>query len=95
LEAKTTKANTVVRLRFPSKKPLEITYDALKPETDKPPPTTRSKTIIEKTENFLVLKIEARDVVALRATVNAYLRWISSVYGVYSALDSLTLSKEQ
>jgi tRNA threonylcarbamoyladenosine modification (KEOPS) complex Pcc1 subunit len=90
-----TKANIVVRLRFSSKRLQEITYGALKPETDKPPRTTRSKTVMEKTDDFLVLTIEARDVVALRATVNAYLRWTSSIYGVCSALDSLTLSKEQ
>lgn len=76
-----------MRLRFPSKKHLEITYDALKPETDKPPPTTRSKAIMEKADNFLVLKIEAKDVVALRATVNAYLRWMNSLKNVLEALD--------
>lgn len=80
------KASAVVRLRFPSKKHLEIVYDALKPETAKPS-TTRSQAIIEKRDATLVLKIEAKDTVALRATANAYLRWISAVHDCLLALS--------
>jgi tRNA threonylcarbamoyladenosine modification (KEOPS) complex Pcc1 subunit len=35
----------------------------------------------------LVLRIEAKDTIALRATSNAYLRWISSIMNVLSALE--------
>jgi tRNA threonylcarbamoyladenosine modification (KEOPS) complex Pcc1 subunit len=88
------KDGALVRLSFPSKKHLEIVYDALKPETAKPP-TTRSQVTIEKRETSLFLKIEAKDTVALRATANAYLRWISSIFSVFSTLDTLMLSKEK
>lgn len=80
------KAKAVVRLNFPSKKHLEILLKALEPEVKKPA-TTRSKASIEEKENFLVLKIEAKDTVALRATLNAFLRWINSVANVLEVLE--------
>lgn len=80
------KAKAVVRLRFPSKKHLEIFIKALEPEVKKPA-TTRSKANIERRENFLLLKIEARDTVALRATLNAFLRWINSMVNVLEVLE--------
>jgi tRNA threonylcarbamoyladenosine modification (KEOPS) complex Pcc1 subunit len=88
------KAKAIVRLKFPSEKHLEIVFKALKPEAKKPA-TMRSRASLEKVDTFLVLKIEASDTVALRAAVNAYLRWISSIYSVCSTLDSLTLTKEK
>lgn len=79
------KAKAVVRLKFPSKRHLEIFAKALEPEVKKPA-TTRSKANIEKREKSLVLMVEARDTVALRATLNAYLRWINSVANVLEVL---------
>lgn len=83
------KANALVRLRFPSKRHLEIISEALEPEVRKSL-TMRSRAILEKENDVLILKIEATDTVALRATVNAYLRWISTVYDCL-----LMLSKEK
>jgi len=34
-----------------------------------------------------VLKVEARDTVALRAALNAYLRWINSMVNVLEVLE--------
>jgi len=82
-------ANALVRLRFPSEEHLEIVFKALKPEVRKPP-TMRSQAILEKEDNVLILKIKAKDTVALRATINAHLRWISSIYDCI-----LALSKEE
>lgn len=82
-----------VRLKFPSKRRLEIVVKALEPEIRKPA-TKRSRASIEKENTSLVLKVEAIDIVALRATLNAYLRWISAIYGVFSTLSLLTPSKE-
>jgi len=78
--------SAIVRLKFPSKKGLEIVFKALKPEVDKPA-TTRSRAKLEKEDNFLVLKVEAGDSVALRAALNAYLRWISSALNVLEVLE--------
>lgn len=82
------KANALMRLKFPSEKHLEIVFKALEPEVRKPP-TMRSRAILEKEGKFLVLKIEARDTVALRAAVNAYLRWINSMANVLEVLETL------
>lgn len=82
------KANALMRLKFPSEKYLEIVFKALEPEVRKPP-TMRSQTILEKEGNFLVLRIEAKDTVALRAAVNAYLRWINSMTKVLDVLEML------
>jgi len=79
------KATAIVRQKFPSEKRLEIVFKALKPEVDKPA-TMRSRAKLEKDDNFLVLKVEAGDSVALRAALNAYLRWINSMMNVLEVL---------
>jgi len=78
-------SSAVVRLKFPSEKRLEIVFKALKPEVDKPA-TMRSRAKLEKDGAFLVLKVDARDTVALRAALNAYLRWINSMMNVLDVL---------
>ena len=75
-----------MRLKFLSEKGLETVFEALKPEVDKPA-TMRSRAKLEKNNNFLVLKVEANDAVALRATLNAYLRWINSTLNVLEVLE--------
>jgi tRNA threonylcarbamoyladenosine modification (KEOPS) complex Pcc1 subunit len=80
------KATAIVRQKFPSEKRLETVLKALKPEVDKPA-TMRSRAKLEKDDNFLVLKVEARDTVALRAALNAYLRWINSTLNVLEVLE--------
>ena len=77
--------SAIVHLKFPSEKRLEIVFKALEPEVDKSV-TMRSRAELEKEDNFLVLKIEARDTVALRAALNAYLRWINSALSVLEVL---------
>ena len=80
------KATAIVRQKFPSEKRLEIVFKALKPEVDKPA-TMRSRAKLEKGDNFLVLKVEPGDTVALRAALNAYLRWINSTLNVLEVLE--------
>jgi tRNA threonylcarbamoyladenosine modification (KEOPS) complex Pcc1 subunit len=81
------KAEAVVRLKFPSKKRLNIVLKALEPEVKKPT-TMRSRTTLKKDGALLVLNVEARDTVALRAALNAYLRWISSIINVLEVLET-------
>jgi tRNA threonylcarbamoyladenosine modification (KEOPS) complex Pcc1 subunit len=81
------KAKAVVRLKFPSKNHLDIVLRALRPETVKPT-TVRSSGSLEKEGNFLVLKIQAKDTIALRAALNAYLRWIGSVLNVLEVIET-------
>jgi len=71
-----------------SEKQLEIVFKALEPEI-KTPPTMRSQAFLEKENSFLILKIEAKDTVALRAAVNAYLRWINSMISVLEVVENI------
>lgn len=80
-------ARGVLRLSFPSEKHLETVCKALMPEIEKPA-TVRSRASLEKDGRFLVLKVEARDTVALRAALNAYLRWINSTVNVLEFLEN-------
>lgn len=80
------RANAVIRLKLPSKRELEIVCRVLMPETAKPA-TTRSRADLRIEDGFLVLVVEARDTVALRAALNAYLRWISVICSVLSILE--------
>jgi len=82
------KANAVLRVKFPSQRHLEIIFKALVPEV-RESPTMRSRAFLEKRDTFLILKIESNDTVALRAAVNAYLRWINSMVNVLRVLEKL------
>ncbi len=83
------KAKAVLRLKFPSKENLEIVYKALMPEVEKPA-TTRSMASLKVDGDFLVLSVEAKDTVALRAALNAYLRCISACTILLQTLERLT-----
>jgi len=86
LGAELMKAKAKIRLRFPSQRQLDTVFEALKPEVDKQA-AMRSKACLEKEREFLILKVEAEDTVALRAALNSYLRWIDSVALVLEVLE--------
>jgi KEOPS complex subunit Pcc1 len=81
------KAKATVRLQFSSEKRLTALVNALTPEINRQI-TTRSKTTLTKEKQFLVLDVEAKDTVALRATLNAYLRWINSTMNVLETVEN-------
>jgi len=83
------KAKATVRLKFSSERRLEIVFKALEPEIGKTP-TMRSRATLMKKNAFLILNVEARDTVALRAVVNAYLRWINSMTNVLEVLENIS-----
>ena len=80
------KANAEVRLKFPSSKHLKNIYDALLPEIEKPV-GGRARMTLKNHEPYLILKAEADDTVALRSTLNAFLRWINSMAKVVEILE--------
>jgi len=80
------RASATCRIYLPDRNRLAIVFEALKPEVKKPA-TVRSRALLERNGSFLVLKVEAKDTVALRAALNAYLRWINSILGVLEALE--------
>ena len=83
------KAKASVRLRFSSEKQLTTLLKALAPEAKKPV-TRRARTVLEKEGNFLVLRVEAEDTVALRAALNAYLRWVGSMVNVLEVVQHIS-----
>jgi tRNA threonylcarbamoyladenosine modification (KEOPS) complex Pcc1 subunit len=80
------KAKATIRMRLSSEKQLNTLLDALTPEAEKPV-GKRAKATLEKEGSFLVLKVEAKDTVALRAALNAYLRWIGSAVKVLDVVE--------
>ena len=82
----TSKAAAKVRLKFQSEKQVETLLSALNPEVEATA-TRRAKIQLEKDGLFLVLNVDAEDAVALRSTLNAYLRWINSTVGVVSLIE--------
>jgi len=80
------RAKANVRLKFASDKQLSTLLNALMPEANAP--VTRRATVkLEKDGLFLMLTVEAEDTVALRATLNAYLRWINSAINVIDVVE--------
>ncbi len=80
------KAKANIRLKFQTEKQLETLLDALTPEA-KAPVTRRVNVKLQKDGLLLVLAVEANDTVALRSTLNAYLRWINSTVSVIGVLE--------
>ena len=81
------KARAVVRLRFATEEQLQMVLNALRPEV-RNSATRRAGTVLEREGDSLVLNVEADDTVALRASLNAYLRWISSILDVHEVLKT-------
>jgi len=86
-EANPTRAKATVRIKLPSRKHLETVLNSLRPESQNPT-TVRSLATLRKEGLFLVLKLDAKDTVALRAALNAYLRWINSALNVLEVLKT-------
>ena len=82
----TTGAKATIRLKFTSQKQLTTLLNALSPEVNAQV-TRRSKIEIDKNGLFLILTVEAVDTVAMRATLNAYLRWINSTINVIHVIE--------
>ena len=70
-----------MRLNFPTEEQLLIVLNSLDPEA-RTSTSHRATTILEKEGNHLIVTIEAEDTVALRASLNAYMRWINSIVNV-------------
>jgi tRNA threonylcarbamoyladenosine modification (KEOPS) complex Pcc1 subunit len=80
------KTHASVRFKFRSGKELAAVFEALAPEMKTTTP--RAEATLNKEDELLVLSLEARDVVALRSALNAYLRWIGSIASILQVLDA-------
>jgi tRNA threonylcarbamoyladenosine modification (KEOPS) complex Pcc1 subunit len=86
VECEPVKASAVARFGFSSERHLDVVLRALEPEVGKPA-TSRSRESLKRDGLFLVLRVEAADTVALRAALNAYLRWASSIMEVLDVVE--------
>ncbi len=75
------KAKATVRIPFRSERQLTALVNALTPEMSRQM-GIRSKASLTSEGQILVLTVEAKDTVALRAALNAYLRWMNSTMNV-------------
>ena len=81
-----TSAKADIRLKLSNQKQVETLLDALNPEANAPV-TRRANVRLQKDGLFLELTVETDDTVALRATLNAYLRWINSTVNVINTIE--------
>jgi tRNA threonylcarbamoyladenosine modification (KEOPS) complex Pcc1 subunit len=80
------KAKSTVRLKFNLEKQLISILDALTPESNASA-IKRANVKLEKDGLFLILTVEADDTIALRSTLNAYLRWINSTANIIHVVE--------
>jgi tRNA threonylcarbamoyladenosine modification (KEOPS) complex Pcc1 subunit len=81
-------AKASVNLKFANEKQVATILSALQPET-KALTTKRASVQLEKSGVTLTLAVTADDTVALRATLNAFLRWIQSTLSVIDAVEKV------
>ncbi len=65
---------------------IDIIFSAIQPETESVP-SDRAITHLSKTNEQLIVTIDAGDLTALRAAMNSFLAWIS---GSLRAIESVT-----
>ncbi len=82
------RAQATVRLKFVTQKQVETLLRALSPEA-KTPMTHRADIKLAQDGLFLVVSVDAKGTVALRATLNSYLRWINSAINVIDTVAQL------
>jgi tRNA threonylcarbamoyladenosine modification (KEOPS) complex Pcc1 subunit len=80
-------AKARVRMQFSSEKHLKTLLYGLAPETGASN-NRRAKVALSREGTFLVLEVAAKDTVALRSTLNAYLRWIDSTVKVLEVIET-------
>ena len=81
-----TSAKADIRLKLANEKQVKTLLDTLTPEANSPV-TRRAHIKLQKKGLFFVLTVEAEDTVALRATLNTYLRWIDSTVNVVRLIE--------
>jgi tRNA threonylcarbamoyladenosine modification (KEOPS) complex Pcc1 subunit len=80
------KAKATIRLKVCSTKQLKTIVASLSPEVNNVK-FDRAQMTLGSDEDFLVINVEANDTVALRSTLNAYLRWVNSMMNVIQVLE--------
>jgi len=77
LKVKEVKA--VIELKVPCP---EVVFSSVNPEI-REPPTDRYTGKLKKDKGKVTFEFKAKDLVALRAAINAYIRWVRSICEIY------------
>ena len=81
--------NLSISITVPDEKLAQILTNALLPETLSSI-ASRSRVKIKNTKKLMIIDIEAKDLVALRATFNSYLRWVALILDLHQVLKGLS-----
>jgi tRNA threonylcarbamoyladenosine modification (KEOPS) complex Pcc1 subunit len=65
---------------------VNVIEGSLVPEVERPT-SDRSFVDVSVEEGKLMIRIEASDVAALRAAINSYLRWVSTILDVVDSIE--------
>jgi len=77
-------AEAQIILQMPAET-ADIIMKALKPETDTPS-SNRSRAVIKKGFNGVIIYVSASDTTALRASINSYMRWVQGIVDVVNRI---------
>jgi KEOPS complex subunit Pcc1 len=80
-------ATARVVVPVPDERSLRVVLQALRPEVSARV-TPRSRVSLAERDGAILLIVKAKDTVALRASVNSYLRWIRAVLRVLRVLEN-------
>ena len=81
------KTQATVKIKMHSNQQLVSILEALRPEIKKS--SHRSKVDLNREGLKIVVRVESKDTIALRATLNTYLRWINSTIDSLDVLKSM------
>lgn len=68
-----------IEMAFKTEKESGVVYEALKPEVRS---EDRASTNLRRERNKIYLEIMARDMAALRSSLNSYFRWIRTSHAI-------------
>jgi KEOPS complex subunit Pcc1 len=80
------KSSAEIQIKLKTERQAESIYKALKPESKKSF-ATRSEVEILMREREILLIIKAKDIVALRAALNSYLRFIKAMKKLINTIE--------
>jgi len=72
---------------LPTERQAKVMLKALKPETETSP-ARRSRVGIELDGRRILLRFQAKDTTALRASINSYTRWVKLIEETLSKVES-------
>ncbi len=80
------RSKSVLEIPLESEQKATILCSALTPETESTP-SDRATSTVTVNGSSLIVKIEAKDLTAMRASLNSYVAWISACMRTLESID--------